>query len=60
MAYLLNKAILTTAVEDIRATGLYSQIVSPSPMFTKQCCGDVTTILYLGKPHLVEAQEHHS
>jgi hypothetical protein len=60
MAYMLNKAFLTTAVENVRTTRLYSQIVSPSLMFTKQCCGHVSSILYLGKPHLEEAQEHHS
>jgi hypothetical protein len=56
MAYMLNKAILTTAVKDIRATRLYSQIMSPSPMFTKQCSGHISTILYLGESHLIVAE----
>ena len=56
MANMLNKAILATAVKDIRATRLYSQIMSPSPVFTKQCSGHISTILYLGESHLIVAE----
>uniref|UniRef100_A0A0A9E8C7 Uncharacterized protein n=1 Tax=Arundo donax TaxID=35708 RepID=A0A0A9E8C7_ARUDO len=49
---MLDKTILATAIKDIWATRLYSQIVSPSPMFTEQCSGHISAILYFGKSHL--------
>jgi hypothetical protein len=59
ITYILNKAILATAIKDIRATRLYHQIMSPSRMLTKQCSGHISTILYLGKSHLIATKDHY-